>query len=130
MLCYAKLCYVKLLCYVMLCYVMLSYVMLSCYNLLCFVVWYGQRAHLRQFFGLLEKDETLMKVCSLAILHCTMPKRSGHNQLALHQEDGSTSYLGMGQVQNGRLYIWYRSSSRKNEAEECRKLTDYIHLLL
>ena len=35
----------------------------------------------------------------------------------------------MGQVQNGRLYIRYRSSSHKNEAEERKKLTEYISLL-
>ena len=33
----------------------------------------------------------------------------------------------MGQVQNGRLYFRYRSSSQKNEAEE-RKKTYRIHL--
>ena len=38
---------------------------------------------------------------------------------------GSTSYLGMGQVQIGCLYIRYRSSSQKNKAEECRNCTDY-----
>ena len=35
----------------------------------------------------------------------------------------------MAQVQNGRLYIRYRSSSQKNEAEESENLTDYIILL-
>ena len=34
------------------------------------------------------------------------------------QEYSSTSWLGMEQVQNGRLYIRYRSSSQRNEAEE------------
>ena len=36
----------------------------------------------------------------------------------------------MGQVQNGHLYIMYRRSSQKNEAEERKKLTEYISLLL
>ena len=35
----------------------------------------------------------------------------------------------MGQVQNGRLYIKYRSSSQKNKTEELKKLTDYFPLL-
>ena len=35
----------------------------------------------------------------------------------------------MAQVQNDLLYIRYRSSSRKNKAEECKKLTDYIPVL-
>ena len=35
----------------------------------------------------------------------------------------------MGQVQNGHLYIKYRSSSIKNEANEFKKLTDYVPLL-
>ena len=39
---------------------------------------------------------------------------------------GSTSSVGMGQVQNGLLYIRYRSSSMKNEVEECKKLINYI----
>ena len=41
----------------------------------------------------------------------------------------STSKLRMGQVQNNRLYIRNRSSSKKNEAEERKKLTDYFPLL-
>ena len=41
----------------------------------------------------------------------------------------STSYLRMGQVWNGCLYIKYRSSSQENKAEECEKLTDYNSLL-
>ena len=41
-----------------------------------------------------------------------------------------TSYLGIGQVQNGRLYIRYRSSYQKNKAKEFKKLTDYFPLLL
>ena len=42
----------------------------------------------------------------------------------------SNSYLGMSQVQNDRLYIRYRSSSKKHEAEdlEHKKLTDYFPL--
>ena len=40
----------------------------------------------------------------------------------------SRSTIEMGQVQNGCLYIRYRSSSQKNEAEECKKPTDYIDL--
>ena len=31
----------------------------------------------------------------------------------------------MAQVQNGHLSVMYRSSSPKNEAQECRKVTDY-----
>ena len=38
--------------------------------------------------------------------------------------------LGMGQVLNGRLYVRYRSSSQRNEAEELKKLTDYFPLLI
>ena len=38
-------------------------------------------------------------------------------------------FIKMGQVQNGRLYKRYRSSSQKNEAQECKKLTNYIPLL-
>ena len=38
-------------------------------------------------------------------------------------------HLGMGQIQNSHLYIRYRSSSKKNEAEELKKLTDYFPLL-
>ena len=34
----------------------------------------------------------------------------------------STSKVGMEQVQNGRLYLRYRSSSMKNEAEESKSL--------
>ena len=32
----------------------------------------------------------------------------------------------MGQVQNGRLYIKYRSSSMKNKANKCKMLINYI----
>ena len=35
---------------------------------------------------------------------------------------GSTSYLRIRQVENGRLYIRYRNNSRKNEAEELKNL--------
>ena len=42
---------------------------------------------------------------------------------------GSTFSLRMGQVKTGLLYIMYRSSSQKNKAEDCKKLTDYIPLL-
>ena len=41
----------------------------------------------------------------------------------------SRSTVVLLQVQNGRLYIRYRSNSQKNEAEEWKKLTDYIILL-
>ena len=35
----------------------------------------------------------------------------------------------MDQVQNGYLYIRYRSSSMKNKANKCKKLTDHVPLL-
>ena len=34
-------------------------------------------------------------------------------------KNGSTCYRMHGQVQNGRLYIMYRSSSQKNETRSC-----------
>ena len=39
---------------------------------------------------------------------------------------GSNSSVKMGQVQNGLLYIRYRSSSMKNEAEKCKNLINHI----
>ena len=50
------------------------------------------------------------KLCVTAFSECI--------QLSRIKKYGSTSYLGMAQVQNGRLYIRYRSNSQKNEAEE------------
>ena len=35
---------------------------------------------------------------------------------------GNTSQSGMGQVPSGKLYIRYRSSSKKKESEECKSL--------
>ena len=40
----------------------------------------------------------------------------------------SASEVGMGQVQNGHLYIRHKSSSQKNKAEECKKAYR-LHLL-
>ena len=38
---------------------------------------------------------------------------------------GSMFYAGIGQVQNGCLYIsLYRSSSTRNKAKQCKTLTD------
>ena len=37
--------------------------------------------------------------------------------------------LRMGKVKNGLLYIRYRSSSQKNEAEEFKKFAGYFLLL-
>ena len=43
-------------------------------------------------------------------------------------ETFSLVFLGMGQVQNGCLYIRYRSNSQKNQAElGVKKLTDHAH---
>ena len=41
---------------------------------------------------------------------------------------GSTSQLGMGQVQNGHLYIRYMSSSRRIEETKNEKF-DFVHLV-
>ena len=45
------------------------------------------------------------------------------------KNDGSTSYLKLGLVQNGHFYIRYKTNSQKNEAEELKKLTDYLPFL-
>ena len=36
------------------------------------------------------------------------------------KKDGSTSQVGMGQVQKGHMYIRYGSSSMKNKASNCK----------
>ena len=41
----------------------------------------------------------------------------------------STPLVGMGQVQNGHLHIWYRNSSTKIEQKNAKSSTDYIPLL-
>ena len=41
---------------------------------------------------------------------------------------GSTSYLRIAQVLNGRLYIRYRNNFQKNKAEGIKKLTDNFPL--
>ena len=54
--------------------------------------------------------------------------RSSMSMLLTIKKYGGTFGLGKGQVQNGHLYIRYRSCSHKNEAEEPKKLTEYIHM--
>ena len=49
-----------------------------------------------------------------------MYDKISHGQIA--RGTCSASYLGMGQVQNGRLYRMYTSSSQKNEAEDSKTL--------
>ena len=42
---------------------------------------------------------------------------------------GSTSYVGIGQVKNGHLYLKYGSSSEKTTAKGAKTLTDKKPLL-
>ena len=39
------------------------------------------------------------------------------------------NFTNLGEVQNGHLYIRYKSSSKKNGAERWKRVTDYIRFL-
>ena len=52
-----------------------------------------------------------------------------HAMERIIKEYGSTPYLRISQVSNGRLYIRYRNNLQKNRAEEFKKLTDYFRLV-
>ena len=62
------------------------------------------------------RRETISRGAVFHKVHCHMLSRS--------RVVCCTLQLRIGQVQNGCLYIRYRSSSQKNEAEEFRKLTN------
>ena len=78
---------------------------------------------------LLHKSTSLTKLCMHMYLS-QMNKQLKAKQISqcIKCSILSRSTIEMGQVQNGCLYIRYRSSSKKNEAQECKKPTDYIDL--
>ena len=70
-------------------------------------------------------------VCSITIISGTYKMNTNTMIFISHiKKNSSTSYLWMGNVQNWHLYIRYWSSFIKSKANECKKLTDYIPLLL
>ena len=65
---------------------------------------------------------------SYADLNRDAMNEHGHFIQCIKKYD-STFQVKMGQVQNDRHYVRYRSGSAKTKAEECKKLMDNIPML-